>query len=475
MERDRADSNERHSGGDANTQEVTVDGSTVHSAVVSPIPHSYLLSPYVLGAADPQVRYQKAIRLVGILFLAGGLLASMVTLAPGHDLYASPRGISTLGLIAILIGAVILGLPRLITPLHLYFACLAAITLTTLGTHFAGPQAVGFAAMLYIWQTSLAFCFLRRRWVIPTIAMVAVGFAIVVALDAPGPTYAFNAWLFTMGTVIVTASFIGLLVQDLHASAASERLARTETEVARDELFALNRDLEDRVNAKIVEVERLSELRRLVSSHVAEALLGSDKALAPHRREIAVFFIDLRGFTKFAADCDAEEVIQVLDSFYSVLGRSFRKFDATVGAFEADGVMAYFNDPVPIENPAQQAIDMAIDLRGPMNQLVERWHARGYELHFGVGVALGFATMGLVGFEGRQDYTAIGTVVNLASRLCDEAQRGEILLDRKVRQMISDDLGVEEIAALPLKGFRDPVPAFRLLQPGTVRDRPSPS
>ncbi|MGI8774494.1 MAG: adenylate/guanylate cyclase domain-containing protein [Actinomycetota bacterium] len=176
----------------------------------------------------------------------------------------------------------------------------------------------------------------------------------------------------------------------------------------------------------------------------------------------AVFFIDLRGFTKFATECDPEEVIHVLDSFYRVLGKSFEKFDATVGAFQADGVMAYFGDPIPIENPAGRALDMASDLRGPLAQLLETWQSRGFDLNYGIGIALGYATLGMVGFEGRQDYSAIGTVVNLASRLCDEAVEGEVLMDRRARLAITSEHEVEPIDPKTIKGFRDPVPVFRL-------------
>ena len=430
-----------------------------------PFPNSFFFSPYILEAPDPRARLEKVVRLGAALFMVGGIFASLVTALPGLSNLGNPRGIAVLGVLALIAGMPMYAFARYVAPIALYFVLFVAIAMITFAAYFAGPRQLGFAAMMYTWQSSLSFTVLRKRWVIPTIVAMGVGIGIVLVLytsPAVPLALALNGWIFTMGTVLVTGTFVSMLVQQVHDVATSERSSRREAEAAKTELFLLNRDLEDRVKAKVLEVERLSELRRLVSSNVADALLTSDNALEPHRREIAVFFIDLRGFTKFATDCDPEEVIQVLDEFYQALGRSFSRYGATVGAFEADGVMAYFNDPTPIENPAQRAVEMALDLRRPMAALVERWTRRGFDLHFGIGIALGYATMGMVGFEGRQDYTAIGTVVNLASRLCGDSKTGDILIDRKVKLAISPDIGIEELGPRELKGFREPVPIFRL-------------
>jgi class 3 adenylate cyclase len=428
---------------------------------VPPLSNTHLLSPYILEAPDPAARFEEIVRVGGILFVAVGVLGTLVTIWPNGDLFRNADMLAALALASTIAGLTILALARLITPLHLYVVYFVAIGMISAATYSAGFRWMGFAAMIFLWQASLGFSILRTRWLVPPIVVTGVCFAIVLGLSAPF-TVSANAWIFTMGTILVTGVFFGLLIKDLHTSAVAERMARNEAETAKRELSEINEDLEQRVKAKVDEVERLSDLRRLVSSHIADALLGSERALDPHRQEIAVFFIDLRNFTSFAMDCDPEEVIQVLNEFYGTLGLALKKADATVGSFQADGVMAYFNDPVPVADPALCAVDMALDLRAPMNKLVEGWERRGFDLHFGIGIALGYATMGMVGFDGRQDYTAIGTVVNLASRLCDEAGGGEILIDRKVRLQLPRDRTVEDVGSRPLKGFRDPVPVFRL-------------
>ena len=241
----------------------------------------------------------------------------------------------------------------------------------------------------------------------------------------------------------------------------AERVARGEAERARAELAELNQGLQQHVAEKVTEVERLSNLRRLLSPHLAEAVLTSDELLKPHRREIAVVFVDLRGFTGFASSCEPEEVIEVLEEFYGVLGDLFQKFGATVGYFEGDGVMAYFNDPVPTPQPALKAVELVLELRVAMRGLLARWSDRGFELGYGAGVALGYATLGMVGFDERQDYMALGNVVNLASRLCDEAGNEEVLLDRRTAAAVRELIELEEVELLDVKGFRGPTRAFK--------------
>lgn len=420
-----------------------------------------LLSPYILEAPDPAARFEEVVRVGGFLFVAIGILGTLVTILPNDDFFRNADMLAALALAATVGGLAILALSRFITPIHFYGIYFAAIGMISAATYFAGSRWMGYTSMIFLWQASLGFSSVRKHWLIPPITATGICLAVVLGLSEPFIVTA-NAWLFTMVTILVTGIFFSMLIKDVHTSATAERTARTEAEAAKKELSAVNEDLEQRVKAKVDEVERLSDLRRLVSSHIADALLGSERALDPHRREIAVFFIDLRNFTSFATDCDPEEVIQVLNEFYGTLGRALKDADATVGSFQADGVMAYFNDPVPVADPALKAVDMALGLRGPLNKLVESWERRGYDLHFGIGIALGYATMGMVGFDGRQDYTAIGTVVNLASRLCDEAAGGEIFIDRKVRLRLPPDKLVEELGARTLKGFRDPVPVFRL-------------
>jgi class 3 adenylate cyclase len=245
-----------------------------------------------------------------------------------------------------------------------------------------------------------------------------------------------------------------------------ERAARAEVTAARDELAALNHTLEDRVAEQVEEIAGLGRLRRFLAPQVADAVVAAgieDGAgpLAPHRRQIAVLFSDLRGFTQFSNTSQPEEVLDVLEAYYEVVGGFVRDYEATVGSFLGDGIMAYFNDPVPCEDPAGLAVAMASDLRVALEQLCARWQRRGWDLGYGMGISFGYATLGTIGFEGRTDYTPLGSVVNLASRLSDEAQRGEILLDGRTYAAVSGRVVAEE-RRLELKGFDRGVIAFSL-------------
>lgn len=438
-----------------------IEGITSTPAVAPQLRPAQALSAYILEAPDPPKRFEEVVRVGGYLFVAIGILGTLVTILPNDHLFRNADLLAALALAATIGGLAILALSSFVRPLHLYAVYFIAIGMISAATYAAGSRWMGYTSMIYLWQASLGFSALRARWLVPPLVATAACLAVVLGTSEPF-IVASNAWLFTMVTILVTGIFFNLLIKDVHVSAVAERTARTEAEIAKRELSEINEDLEQRVQSKVAEVERLGDLRRLVSSHIADALLGSERALDPHRREIAVFFIDLRNFTSFATDSDPEEVIQVLNEFYGTLGRALKEADATVGSFQADGVMAYFNDPVPVADPALKAVDMALELQAPLNSLVEGWQRRGFDLHFGIGIALGYATMGMVGFEGRQDYTAIGTVVNLASRLCDQAAGGEILIDRKVRLQLPSDRHTEDLGPLQLKGFRDPVPVFRL-------------
>lgn len=210
----------------------------------------------------------------------------------------------------------------------------------------------------------------------------------------------------------------------------------------------------------------LARLRRFLSPQVADAVVssGDDSFLAPHRREIAVLFCDLRGFTAFAAQVEPEEVMDVIGEYIEVVGEQITAFDATVGSFAGDGVMAYFNDPKPCERPATQAARMGVALLAALDRLAVRWADRGYQLGGGIGIATGHATLGMVGFEGRHDYTPLGTVVNRAARLCDEAAAGEILVDRRTVTLLDDEPAVGDERQLALKGFAAPVPAYPVVR-----------
>ncbi len=213
-------------------------------------------------------------------------------------------------------------------------------------------------------------------------------------------------------------------------------------------------------------VESLSRLKRFFSPQLAEAIVtgGADDPLKTHRREVTVVFLDLRGFTAFAETADPEEVMGVLREYHAAMGKLILAHEGTLERFTGDGMMIFFNDPVPVDDPAERAVRMAVAMRDQVAGLTGRWRKRGYDLGLGVGIAQGYATIGAIGFEGRWDYGAIGTVTNLAARLCGEARPGQILLSTRVASGVEDLVETEEIGALMLKGFARPVQAFDLLR-----------
>ena len=229
-----------------------------------------------------------------------------------------------------------------------------------------------------------------------------------------------------------------------------------------DTIKELNRTLEERVEAQVEELERLRRLQRFLSPQLAHAIVssGDESILASHRRQVAMLFADLRGWTSFVDAVEPEELMRVLQEFHDTIGRLVRGFDATVGFLEGDGVQLFFNDPIEIPDASLRAVRLGCALREEMAELTPRWRKRGYELDFGAGIALGYATCGEIGFEGRSDYAAIGAVTNLASRLADEASGGQILIAQRLYAEVEAEVDVEPIGELTLKGFRDPVAAF---------------
>ena len=193
---------------------------------------------------------------------------------------------------------------------------------------------------------------------------------------------------------------------------------------------------------------------------------GAEDPLRTHRRDVTVVFLDLRGFTAFAETADPEEVMGVLREYHAEMGALILAHEGTLERFTGDGMMIFFNDPVPVENPAERAIRMALAMRERVAGLVAAWRRRGYELDLGIGIAQGYATIGAIGFEGRWDYGAIGTVTNLAARLCGEAQGGEILVSQRVQASLDGAAATELAGELALKGFHRPVPAFRVVDAG---------
>jgi adenylate cyclase len=232
-----------------------------------------------------------------------------------------------------------------------------------------------------------------------------------------------------------------------------------------DTIKELNRTLEARVQTQVDELERLRRLRRFLSPQLADAIVssGDESILASHRRLVAMFFADLRGWTNFVDAVEPEELMLVLGEFHETIGRLVKRFEATVGFLEGDGVQLFFNDPIEIPDAPLRAVQLGCALRDEMAELTPRWRKRGHDLDFGAGIALGYATCGIVGFEARSDYAAIGAVTNLASRLADEATGGQILIAQRLYAEVEDDVDVEPVGEVTLKGFQRPVAAFNVV------------
>jgi len=232
----------------------------------------------------------------------------------------------------------------------------------------------------------------------------------------------------------------------------------------KSELAELNRTLEQRVEEGVRQLEKVGRLKRFFSPQLAELIVagGAEDPLKSHRREITVVFLDLRGFTAFAEVAEPEEVMGVLGEYYRTTGKIVLEYEGTLEHFTGDGMTILFNDPLPIANPAERAVRMALAVREGIGRMAENWAKRGYELSLGIGIAQGYATIGAVGFEGRWDYSAIGTVTNLAARLCGEAAGGEVLVAQRVFAGVETLVDAEPTQALALKGFHRPIIAYRL-------------
>jgi class 3 adenylate cyclase len=233
------------------------------------------------------------------------------------------------------------------------------------------------------------------------------------------------------------------------------------------ELATWNKTLEQRVADQLGEIERMGKLRRFLSPQVADLIvsLGMEEQLQSHRREITALFCDLRGFTGFSETSDPEDVVSLLRGYHAEIGKIIIKYGATLEHFAGDGVMMIFNDPVPIDKPELQAVRMALEMRDAIWTLTEKWRQLGHDIGFSIGISHGFATLGTIGFEGRFDYAAIGTVSNVASRLCDEAKSGQILISPRVLMAVEDTMRVEPVGELTLKGIRRPMTAYNVIAP----------
>jgi adenylate cyclase len=224
-----------------------------------------------------------------------------------------------------------------------------------------------------------------------------------------------------------------------------------------------NATLQQRVAAQVAELERVGRLKRFLAPQVADMILtAGEDMLASRRREVTVVFGDLRGFTAFSETAEPEDVMRVLSEYHGCLGALIHKYEGTVERFMGDGFLVLFNDPLPCPDPAARAVRMAVEMRDGVAQLAEKWKKTGHHLGFGVGIAQGYATIGPIGFQGRLDYSAIGSVVNLASRLCAEAGSGQILIDGTVQVAVEGLATTQPVGELTLKGRALPTAAYEV-------------
>lgn len=236
-----------------------------------------------------------------------------------------------------------------------------------------------------------------------------------------------------------------------------------------EQMTQWNANLEERVASQVEQLERMSHLKGFFSPQLVEAILhGGEALLKTHRREISVVFVDLRGFTAFTDQAEPEEVMEILHEFHARMGEIILAHEGTLERVAGDSIMVFFNDPLPVEQPAHKAVMMALAMQTAFPALAANWRKRGFDLGLGCGIAQGYATLGMIGFDGRRDCAAIGNVTNLAARLCGEATGGQILVDRKIMAKLDGSMEATELGPLHLKGFTHPVPAFVIATQSTL-------
>jgi adenylate cyclase len=231
-----------------------------------------------------------------------------------------------------------------------------------------------------------------------------------------------------------------------------------------DQVQDLNTGLEAKVRSQVEEIERIGRLRRFLAPQLAQAIVtaGDEKVLENHRREVVAMFCDLRGFTAFAETAEPEDIMEVLREYHGAIGPLIRKYEGTLDRFTGDGMLIFFNDPLPCEDAPQRAARLALEMRDAVATLVPKWARRGHRLGFGVGMAQGYATLGRIGFEDRFDYTAIGAVINLAARLCGDAADGQVLASGRLAAKIEDLVEIEDLGERELKGMARPAAVANL-------------
>ncbi len=258
-----------------------------------------------------------------------------------------------------------------------------------------------------------------------------------------------------------------LRIKDLHDTV---RLQATQLKEQTEQLSSWNRMLEERVAGQLAQIERIGRLQRFLAPQVAQMIANSDASdslLASHRREVTAVFCDLRGFTAFTEASEPEEVMGVLREYQENLGELIFRYEGTLDRFLGDGIMIVFNDPIPCDDHTARAVRLALDMRERVDQLAKQWARMGHALGFGIGIASGYATLGQVGFEHRREYTAIGSVINLASRLCGEAKAGQIVISQRAFSAVECSVRASHIGQLSLKGFNGSIDAYEV---GSWRD-----